>query len=96
MKKIAFVTMGALMLACSMTGCKDKNVDDNKVMDHYEITIACQKEASEEGVVKALINAYTAKNPKVVINLETFAVAGYESYMNGISELEKPRDRWYK
>ena len=90
MKKIAFISMGALMLVCSLAGCKkNKGVEDNKVMDHYEITIACQKEASEEGVVKALINAYTAKNPDVVINIETFAVAGYESYMNGISELEK-------
>lgn len=90
MKKLGFVSMGALMLALAFTGCGDKGgVPDNKEMDHYEITIACQKEASEEGVIKALIAAYQAENPDVVINIETFSVAGYESYMNGISEMEE-------
>ena len=89
MKKIGFVSMGTLLMALSVVGsaCGSSGVS-NKVMDHYEITIACQKEASEEGVVKALIQAYQAENPKVVINIETFSVAGYESYMNGIAELE--------
>ena len=83
MKKIGFIAMSILMTALAFASCGEKE------KDYYEITVACQKEASEEGVMQALIDAYQEKNPDVVINIETFSVAGYESYMNGIAELEE-------
>ena len=83
MKKIGFIAMSILMTALAFASCGEKE------KDYYEITVACQKEASEEGVMKALIEAYQKENPDVVINIETFSVSGYESYMNGISELEE-------
>ena len=83
MKKIGFIAMSILMAALAFASCGEKE------KDYYEITVACQKEASEEGVMKSLIEAYQKENPDVVINIETFSVSGYESYMNGISELEE-------
>lgn len=88
MKKIACVSMGAMMLALSLAGCgKKADIPDNKEMDHYEITISCQK-GDEEDVLETLIAAYAEKNPKVKINIESFPVGDFETHMNQISELE--------
>lgn len=90
MKKFSYVVMGALMASsvCAISACGG-GVSDNKVMDHYEITIACQSEESEQEVMKELIAAYEKEHSDVKVKLESFTGKDFEVFMNQVSQDEE-------
>jgi ABC-type glycerol-3-phosphate transport system substrate-binding protein len=73
---------------CALSACGGGGVEDNKVMDYYQISIACQSEESEQDVMKELIAAYEKKNPNVKISLESFTGKDFEVFMNQVSQDE--------
>ena len=90
MKKISCVAMSALMAGSvlAVSACGGDGVADNKVMDHYEISIACQSEESEQEVLSTLIAAYEKDHPDVKITLESFTGKDFENFMNQVSQDE--------
>ena len=90
MKKFVYAAMGVLMATsvCMISACGDKT-EDNKVMDYYEISVACQSEEGEQKVMEELIAAYTKKNPNVKIELESFTGKDFENFMNQVSQDEE-------
>ncbi len=91
MKRIGCLAMGIMMAGsvCAMSACGDDSLEDNKVMDHYVITIACQSEESEQNVMEKLIAAYNVKNPDVEIKLQSFTGKDFEVFMNQVSQDEE-------
>ena len=87
MKKLGLVSMScALAAMLGFSGCfGGGNSGETQNADHFEITIACQAEQSEQQVVEKLAAEYMKSHTDTKIVVKSFSGQDFETYMLGVS-----------